>query len=358
MDNAILTGDCLTVLPTFPAGCADLIYADPPFNIGLHYDGYKDRLPRAEYLDRPHRLLAACLRALAPAGSLFVKTAPRWARYVGVELDRLGLHGRSEIIWAYAFGPHQTQKFAPCHQPVPYYVRDPKRFTFNADAVRVRSRRQGLGDRRANPAGRVPGDLSHFPRLPGNAREWTDHLCQTPEAVLERIVHVASNPGDLVVDPCGGSGTACAVAAKLVRRWLGIEPGEEAAQQARRRVASVTPVLPGMAGGRGGRGPGAGAPGVGRRSRSSGIGSHRGPKADSRPRKDEHRRRDEDRVGGTDSGGRRNEVWQQEHEQGQSRQRHGRQDHERPLTVVAADTPRRAAKARPTMQRTVKPAAP
>jgi site-specific DNA-methyltransferase (adenine-specific) len=248
MDNAILTGDCLAILPALPAGCADLVYADPSFNRGVAYRGYKDRLPRAAYLAWLGRLLGELRRVLAPRGTLFVQIGAEWAGYAQVELDRLGLHRRNTLRWAYEFGPHQRRKFAPSHQPVLYYTSHARRFTFNADAVRVPSARQAkYRDRRANPAGRVPGDVWHFPRVWGTHKERRGHPCQTPEAPVERIIRAASNPGDLVLDPCCGSGTVPAVAKMLRRRWVGIEVGEVTAGQARRRVAGVTLLLPGIA---------------------------------------------------------------------------------------------------------------
>jgi site-specific DNA-methyltransferase (adenine-specific) len=120
-----------------------------------------------------------------------------------------------------------------------YYAADPKRLTFNADAVRVPSDRQTkYRDKRANPKGRVPGDVWHVPRVCGTFRERRDHCCQTPEEVVERIIRVASNPGDLVVDPMCGTGTTLAVAKRLGRRYLGVELCEATADLARRRVVT------------------------------------------------------------------------------------------------------------------------
>jgi site-specific DNA-methyltransferase (adenine-specific) len=235
--NTILTGECLTVLPTLPAGSADLVFADPPFNTGLGYPGYEDRLPRDAYLAFTDRWLAAVARVLSPAGSLFVQIADEWAGYLQVRLDGLGLARRNTIIWAYGFGPHQQRKFGRDHQQILYYVADPRRFTFNADAVRVPSARQAkYRDRRADPRGRVPGDVWHFPRVCGTFRERRSHCCQTPEGVLECIVRVASNPGDLVLDPMCGTGTAAAVARRLGRRYIGIELHGPTADLARRRL--------------------------------------------------------------------------------------------------------------------------
>jgi site-specific DNA-methyltransferase (adenine-specific) len=236
--NTVIAGDCLDVLPTLPAGYADLIFADPPFNIGLDYPGYRDRLPRTAYLAFTDRWLTAAVRVLSPAGSLFVQIADEWAGHVQVRLDALGLAWRNRIIWRYAFGTHQSAKFGRDHQQVLYYVADPRRFTFDANAIRIPSDRQTkYRDKRANPVGRVPGDVWHFPRVCGTFKERRGHCCQTPEAILERIILACSAPGDLVLDPLCGTGTSLAVAARLGRRYLGVELSEATADLARRRVA-------------------------------------------------------------------------------------------------------------------------
>ena len=110
-----------------------------------------------------------------------------------------------------------------------------------AGLVTDSAERQRLGDRRANPAGRVPGDVWEGPRLTGNNRERTGHPCQMPESILERIIRAASNVGDLVFDPFAGSGTTLAVAKRLGRRWLGCEISPAYAAAATQRIGKVRP---------------------------------------------------------------------------------------------------------------------
>jgi site-specific DNA-methyltransferase (adenine-specific) len=254
----VITGDCLEVLPALPAGCADLVFADPPFNIGYEYDVYRDRRSKPDYLAWADRWLAAAVRLLAPCGSMFLAIGDEFAAEYKVRLDALGLTLRNWIVWHYTFGVSCTKKFNRSHAHVLYYVRDPKRYTFNADAVRVPSARQTTyADRRANPVGKLPDDTwvlrpqetgDHFrsesdtwavSRVCGTFRERTDHPCQMPEAVLERIIRVASNPGELVIDPFAGSGTTLAVAKKLGRRFLGVELSEEYADGVRKRLQMI-----------------------------------------------------------------------------------------------------------------------
>ncbi len=233
------TGSCLDFLPRLPEGCADLVFADPPFGIGYKYDVYDDRTDREAYLRFADRWLCEALRVLAPRGSFFLAIGDEFAAEYKVRLDALGLSMRNWIIWHYTFGPHQRMKFGRDHVHILYYTRPGLSFTFNADAIRVESARQRMGDKRANPLGRVPGDVWTFSRLCGTFRERTKHPCQMPEAVLERIIRAASNPGDLVVDPFAGSGTTLAVAKRLRRKWYGCELSEAYATSVRARLDLV-----------------------------------------------------------------------------------------------------------------------
>jgi site-specific DNA-methyltransferase (adenine-specific) len=155
----VFTGDCLKVLASLPEASVDLAFADPPFNIGYEYDVYHDRKGRADYLAWTEQWLAAVGRVLKPTASFYVAIGDEYAAEVKVRLDALGLTMRNWIVWHYTFGVHCTKKFTRSHAHIFYYVVDPKRHTFNADAVRVPSARQTTyADRRANPKGRLPDD--------------------------------------------------------------------------------------------------------------------------------------------------------------------------------------------------------
>ena len=261
-ENCILTGDCLSILPTLPAGIADLVFADPPFNIGLDYPDYDDSRPPGEYLTQMEACFGAIRRVLSPTGSLFVAIGPQYQAELCVLLKGLGFHWRNTIVWHYTFGPAQQQKFTPSWAAVHYFTADPKRFTFHGDAVRVPSARQlKYNDRRANPKGKLPddvwvlrpqdeeecfrpdADVWHVPRVAGTFRERVGHVCQMPMEVLERIVRGASSPGDLVLDPFAGTGTALAAAKRLGRKWLGVEMSEGTADLARSRLERECPAL-------------------------------------------------------------------------------------------------------------------
>ena len=256
--NEVVSGDCLDVLGKMDAACVDLVFADPPFNIGYEYDIYHDKRGKAEYLAFADKWLSAAKRVLKPTGSMFLAIGDEFAAEHKVRLDDLGLTFRNWIVWHYTFGVSCRKKFNRSHAHIFYYTADPKVFTFRPDEIRGPSARQTTyADRRANPLGKLPDDTwvlrpqdsdAHFdpesdtwnvPRVCGTFHERTGHPCQMPEAVLDRIIRVATNPGDVVLDPFAGSGTTVAVAKKLGRQYLGIELSEQYADGVRQRLQRI-----------------------------------------------------------------------------------------------------------------------
>ena len=260
--DQVHTGDCVAFLATMPEASIDLAFADPPFNIGYEYDAYDDRKGKADYLAWTETWLRAVRRVLKPAGSFYVAIGDEYVAELKVRLDGLGLTMRNWIVWHYTFGVNCTKKFNRSHAHILYYVVDPKHWTFNADVIRVPSARQTTyADRRANPVGKLPDDTWvlrpqeddrffgpdtdtwYVSRVCGTFKERTGHPCQMPEGVLERIIRVSSNPGELVLDPFAGSGTTLAVAKRLGRHYLGVEFSPQYAEGVRRRLEGVTPEL-------------------------------------------------------------------------------------------------------------------
>lgn len=237
----VVNGNFLKVAPRLKPASVDLIMADPPFNIDYGYDQYNDRVPASEYLQWTSHWIQECVRLLKPHGSMFVAIGDDYAAELRLILDGFGLHRRNWIIWHYTFGVYCKGKFGRDHTHLFYYTKDKKRFKFNQEAVLVPSARQLLyNDRRANKAGRVPGDVWQFSRVCGTFKERTkSHPCQMPESVLERVVKVASDPGDVVLDPFGGSGTTAAVAKRLGRRFVTTEVSSNYAKAIVSRLAKV-----------------------------------------------------------------------------------------------------------------------
>jgi DNA modification methylase len=278
--DRLYTGDCLELFSRLAAETTDLIFADPPFNIGYDYDIYDDRRESETYLNWSLEWGREIVRVLKPSGAFWLAIGDEYAAELKVQFHRkLGLSLRSWVIWYYTFGVHCTKKFARSHAHLLYFVKDPKRFTFNDSEIRVPSARQLIYfDTRANPKGRLPddtwilrpqdvpdgfepeSDTWYVPRVCGTFKEragW--HGCQMPEQVLGRIIRACSNPGEVVLDPFGGSGTTLAVAKKLDRRFIGFElsPEYAAAIQTRLDATKAGQPLDGgadpLAGGKGRR---------------------------------------------------------------------------------------------------------
>ena len=240
--NTIVVGDCVKVLSRLEEPVADLIFADPPFNIGYKYDVYRDRKKYDEYYRWTSEWMKVCTeKALTPTGSFWIAIGDEYAAEVRVIGNKLGLHLRNWVIWHYTFGQNTKRKFARSHVHLFYWVKDPRKFTFNDMAVRIPSARQTTyADKRANPKGKLPDDVWSFSRVCGTFYERVQwHPCQMPERLLERIVEVSSNAGDLVLDPFSGSGTTCVVSARLKRKYFGIDVSKTYAQESRKRIAET-----------------------------------------------------------------------------------------------------------------------
>jgi site-specific DNA-methyltransferase (adenine-specific) len=265
--DQLIEGDCIAGMQSLPAGCVDLAFADPPFNIGYEYDHYHDELEEEEYLRWSHDWLAEVHRVLKPDGTFWLAIGDEFAAELKVLMQRqLGFVCRSWVIWYYTFGVNCKYKFSRSHVHLFYMVKDREQFTFHTDdpAVRVPSARQLVyGDKRANPKGRLPDDTWilrpqdcpdsfqpsedtwYVPRVNGTFKErkgW--HGCQMPEQVLGRIIRSCSSEGELVLDPFAGSGTSLAVAKKLNRRFLGFELSPDYAAQVRQRLKECKPGQP------------------------------------------------------------------------------------------------------------------
>ncbi len=240
--DTIYCGDCIELLNGWPAGGVDLVFADPPFNIGYVYDKYHDDRPNEEYVEWSRQWMAACQRVLKPTGSFYIAIGDDFAADIRIIGRELGLHLRNWIIWHYTFGQNMKAKFSRAHTHIFYFTKHATEFTFNDKLLRFPSARHTeYQDLRANPLGRLPDDVwDEFPRVCGTFKERAGfHGCQMPEALLQRIVLASSNLGEIVLDPFVGSGTTAVAAKRVGRRYIGIDVSADYAEHTRRRLAEV-----------------------------------------------------------------------------------------------------------------------
>jgi DNA modification methylase len=276
--NTVFHADNLSVLPSLPAASFTLVYLDPPFNTGRRqvrqsttaqrvagepgvgsaagfkgqtYERVKGDLLR--YDDRfedywqflEPRLLEAW-RLLADDGTLYLHLDYREAHYAKVLLD--ALFGRenflNELIWAYDYGAKSRSRWPTKHDTILVYVKDPRRYFFDSDAVdREPYMAPGLVTAEKAARGKLPTDVWWHTIVSPTGREKTGYPTQKPVGVLRRIVQASSREGDWVLDFFAGSGTTGAVAADLGRRFVLVDSNPEAIAVMRERFA----VLPGVA---------------------------------------------------------------------------------------------------------------
>lgn len=237
----IICGDCLVELPKLST--ARLVFTDPPYNIGIDYGGGKkaDELPRDRYLAWCDEWIVQCVNLLADDGSMWVMICDDWAEHFADMLNDAGLHRRAWIKWYETFGTNRANNFNRTSRHIFYYVVNPKKFVFNADAVTRRSDRQEkYNDKRADPAGKIRDDVWIVPRLTdNNAERQPGFPTQIPEQITDWIVGCCSDPGDLVVDPFAGSGTTGVSCRKIGRRFIGIERNQDFADRAQVRIVGT-----------------------------------------------------------------------------------------------------------------------
>jgi site-specific DNA-methyltransferase (adenine-specific) len=240
----IIQGRCIETLAIRKLGCVDLIFADPPYNIGIDYgDGEQcDRLPDHAFLAWCGEWIDLCVKALSPSGSFWLLINDEYADLLGCQLRLAGLHRRSWIKWYETFGVNCANNFNRCSRHLFYCVKNPRRFTFNAEAVnRLSDRQTKYGDKRADPAGKIWDDVWVIPRLVGTSKERIPGFpTQLPLALLRPIIGCSSDPGDLVLDPFCGSATTGVAAVELGRRFVGIEKQEKFVELANSRLRTQT----------------------------------------------------------------------------------------------------------------------
>lgn len=215
MKHKLINADCLKVLDK-SAATWDTIFADPPDNIGLGYNGYKDNLAEGDYV----KLLREWLECfIYRAQTVWFSYNAKWTFEVGRIIAAL-VETRTEPLEAkacvqtFTFGQCRQEDLGNNHRPL-IRLRWPTA-PLLPDAIRVPSWRQLNGDKRADERGRVPGDVFDFPRVTGNSKQRRPyHPTQLNEGLVERCLALTTPKGGTVLDPFGGTGTTLRVCKRL-----------------------------------------------------------------------------------------------------------------------------------------------
>ena len=261
LGDRVVCADNLVWMASLPAEICDLVYIDPPFmtnSVRVQASGakYDDRWAGGieQYIAFLAPRLKQIHRLLRETGTLYVHLDPRTSHYVKVALD--GIFGArnflNEVIWSYRTGGRSTRWLARKHDTILVFAKRLGEHTFNVQRA-GKYRTDGMKRDKAgrpfkvtrkgrlyfHPEGPALTDVWEIPFLSTVARERSGYPSQKPEALLERIIRVASNPGDVVADVFCGSGTALVVARRLGRRWLGCDTSPDAVSLTETRLKGI-----------------------------------------------------------------------------------------------------------------------
>jgi len=248
-NTVIYHGNCLAAFDHIQNESIDLIFADPPYNIGKTFSQFKDSWSSEEaYARWCYQWLEKCIDKLKPHGSLYVMTSTQAMPYIDLWLrERLNILSR--IVWHYDSSGVQAKKhFGSLYEPILHCVKDAKNYTFNARDIAIPAKtgavRKLIDYRKETPTPynttKLPGNSWYIPRVRYRMAEYENHPSQKPEALLERIIKASSNSGDTILDPFGGTFTTCAVAQRLNRHGIGIELQSDYVKIGLRRLGIAT----------------------------------------------------------------------------------------------------------------------
>lgn len=233
-NHKIIHGDVLLGLKEIPDESVDLIFADPPYNIGKDFDGLKEQWAEDEFLDWCYEWINDCFRVLKPHGTFYLMNSTENMPFLDIYCRKL-FTIKSRIVWSYDSSGVQAKKyFGSMYEPILMLTKDPKKYTFNHEDILVEAKtgaKRQLIDYRKNPpqpynTKKVPGNVWEYSRVRFKMDEYENHPTQKPESLLERVIKASSNEGDLVLDPFSGSFSTGAVAKRLNRKFVGIEINE------------------------------------------------------------------------------------------------------------------------------------
>lgn len=235
-NGSIYLGDALEILKQIPDESVDLVFVDPPYNIGKNFAGRIDKWKTdKDYLNSCYQWIDLCIQKVKPNGSIYLMTSTQFMPYFDLYVrDKVTILSR--IVWSYdSSGVQAKNYFGSMYEPILYCVKDKKQYTFNSDDILVDAKtgsKRKLIDYRKNPpqpykTEKVPGNVWDFARVRYRMEEYENHPTQKPISLLERIIKASSNPGGIVLDPFCGTFTTCYVAQQLNRRFIGIEIQEE-----------------------------------------------------------------------------------------------------------------------------------
>lgn len=235
--SIVILNDCIDTLKKMKSKSVDLIFADPPYNLGKDFGNDSDNWnDKQEYLTWCYSWIDECFRVLKDDGTFYLMNSTQNIPYIEIYLQE-NYNILNNIVWTYdSSGVQSKKKFGSLYEPIIMATKTAKaKYTFNYEDIMVEAKtgaKRGLIDYRKNPpqpynTKKVPGNVWEYPRVRFKMSEYENHPSQKPEALIERVVKASSNVGDIVLDPFGGTFSTGAVAVRLDRKSVGIDINKE-----------------------------------------------------------------------------------------------------------------------------------
>lgn len=225
--------DSIELMKSMDDESVNLVFADPPFNLGKKYESHMDdSLTTETYLRWTERWVKEAIRILKPGGSIFIWNLPKWNTYISGMLEKK-LTLRHWIAVDMKYGLPISGKLYPAHYSLLYYIKGSKPAVFNSERIPLdvchtcghELKDYGGYKNKMNPKGVNLSDVWNDIYPVRHSKYKNRGSNELPVKLLDRIISMTTNEGDTVFDPFGGSGTTYAVAEMLNRKWIGSEIG-------------------------------------------------------------------------------------------------------------------------------------
>lgn len=246
--NKIILGDAIEIMHQIPSNSIDITFADPPFNLKKKYNSYYDKCEVDEYLSWCKEWLYDMVRITKPTGSIFIHNIPKWLIYFASYLNEIAIF-RHWISWD-AMGSPLGKTLLPNHYGILYYVKskDFKFYDIRMLHKRCRNCKYVLQDyggkkNQMHQFGPIISDVwTDIHRIRHKKRR-DEHPCQLPIPLLERLILMSSDEGDIILDPFVGTGTTAIAAKRLGRKFIGIDIDSKYVKTASIKLELEKPVL-------------------------------------------------------------------------------------------------------------------
>tara|TARA_B100000579_G_scaffold418080_1_gene415268 strand:+ start:418 stop:1215 length:798 start_codon:yes stop_codon:yes gene_type:complete len=236
-----------------PNESVDLAITSPPYNINVKFGNewknrkvvrskgkkYEDNMPEDVYRNLLKNVFGEVNRVLKKDGCFFVNMKNRYIDERIITPDFIidffpDMYLKNIIIWNFDWGGSTNKRFSSRYENIYFFTKDKKKWTFNLEDISIPS--LNFRPDRYKTQLKNPSDVWNIPIVSGNSKERTDHPAQYPEKMIERIIKVASNKGEIILDPFMGSGTTAVVAKSLGREFVGYETNKEYIKIATKRL--------------------------------------------------------------------------------------------------------------------------